>query len=145
MLSVRQLLSGKNIDTVYSVRSDQTVIEALELMAAKNIGAVMVIDDDRLVGIFSERDYARKGIIQGRKAKSTPISEVMTSGVYTIEPTQTLEDCMATMSSKHIRHLPVVDGDRVVGLVSVSDIVAAIIREQAHRIQSLESYISGSY
>lgn len=145
MLSVRQLLSGKNIDTVYSVRSDQTVIEALELMAAKNIGAVMVIDDDRLVGIFSERDYARKGIIQGRKAKSTPISEVMTSGVYTVEPTQTLEDCMATMSSKHIRHLPVVDGDRVVGLVSVSDIVAAIIREQAHRIQNLESYISGSY
>lgn len=145
MLSVRQLLSGKNIDTVYSVRSDQTVIEALELMAAKNIGAVMVIDDDRLVGIFSERDYARKGIIQGRKAKSTPISEVMTSGVYTVDPTQTLEDCMATMSSKHIRHLPVVDGDRVVGLVSVSDIVAAIIREQAHRIQNLESYISGSY
>ena len=145
MLSVRQLLSGKNIDTVYSVRSDQTVIEALELMAAKNIGAVMVIDDDRLVGIFSERDYARKGIIQGRKAKSTPISEVMTSGVYTVDPTQTLEDCMATMSSKHIRHLPVVDGDRVVGLVSVSDIVAAIIREQAHRIQNLESFISGSY
>ena len=145
MLSVRQLLSGKNIDTVYSVRSDQTVIEALELMAAKNIGAVMVIDDDRLVGIFSERDYARKGIIQGRKAKSTPISEVMTSGVYTVDPPQTLEDCMATMSSKHIRHLPVVDGDRVVGLVSVSDIVAAIIREQAHRIQNLESYISGSY
>lgn len=145
MLSVRQLLSGKNIDTVYSVRSDQTVIEALELMAAKNIGAVMVIDDDRLVGIFSERDYARKGIIQGRKAKSTPISEVMTSGVYTVDPTQTLEDCMSTMSTKHIRHLPVVDGDRVVGLVSVSDIVAAIIREQAHRIQNLESYISGSY
>lgn len=145
MLTVRQLLSGKNIDTVYSVRSEQTVIEALELMADKNIGAVMVIDDDRLVGIFSERDYARKGIIQGRKAKSTPISEVMTSGVFTVEPSQTLEDCMEIMSAKHIRHLPVVDGSKVVGLVSVSDIVTAIIREQAHRIQNLESYITGSY
>lgn len=145
MLTVRQLLSGKNIDTVYSVRSEQTVIEALELMADKNIGAVMVIDDDRLVGIFSERDYARKGIIQGRKAKSTPISEVMTSGVFTVEPSQTIDDCMEIMSAKHIRHLPVVDGPQVVGLVSVSDIVTAIIREQAHRIQNLESYITGSY
>lgn len=145
MLTVRQLLSGKNIDTVYSVRSGQTVIEALELMADKNIGAVMVIDDDRLVGIFSERDYARKGIIQGRKAKSTPISEVMTSGVFTVEPSQTIDDCMEIMSAKHIRHLPVVDGPQVVGLVSVSDIVTAIIREQAHRIQNLESYITGSY
>ena len=145
MLEVRQLLSGKNIDTIYTVRSDQTVIEALELMAAKNIGAVMVVDDDRLVGIFSERDYARKGIIQGRKAKSTPISEVMTSGVYTVDPTQTIEDCMEMMSAKRIRHLPVMEGDRVVGLVSISDIVTAIIREQAHRIQNLESYISGSY
>lgn len=145
MLSVRQLLSGKNVDTIYALHSNQTVIEALELMAAKNIGAVMVVDDDRLVGIFSERDYARKGIIQGRKAKSTSISEVMTSGVYTVELTQTIEDCMELMSSKHIRHLPVMDGDRVVGLVSISDIVTAIIREQAHRIQNLESYISGSY
>lgn len=145
MLTVRQLLSGKSIDTIYSVRSDQTVIEALELMAAKNIGAVMVIDNNKLVGIFSERDYARKGIIQGRKAKSTPISEVMTGNVFTVSPTQTIEDCMEIMSAKHFRHLPVLDGETVVGLVSVSDIVTSIIREQAHRIQNLESYISGSY
>ena len=144
MLSVRQLLSGKNIDTVYSVRSDQTVIEALELMAAKNIGAVMVIDDDRLVGIFSERDYARKGIIQGRKAKSTPISEVMTSGVYTIEPTQTLEDCMATMSSKHIRHLPVVDdAGSVTGLISIKDLVKTVVGEKEKTIKVLSDFALG--
>lgn len=143
MLNVRQLLSGKLHNTVFSVRPDQMVIEALELMASQNIGAVLVMDGQRLAGIFSERDYARKGILQNRKAKSTPVTEVMTPGVFTIDIQQNIEDCMKLMSEKHIRHLPVVDHDRVVGVLSVSDIVSAIMREQESRIQSLEQYITG--
>ena len=143
MLNVRQLLSGKLHNTVFSARPDQMVIEALELMASQNIGAVLVMDGQRLAGIFSERDYARKGILQNRKAKSTPVTEVMTPGVFTIDIQQNIEDCMKLMSEKHIRHLPVVDHDRVVGVLSVSDIVSAIMREQESRIQSLEQYITG--
>lgn len=145
MLTVQQLLSGKRTNTIIAVHPDQTVIEALEIMATHNIGAVLVLQDERLVGIFSERDYARKGILKDRKAKSTPISEVMTSGVFVVSPKQTINDCMQIMSEKRFRHLPVVDGDQVVGILSISDIVTAIIGEQANRIQSLEQYITGSY
>ncbi len=143
MLNVRQLLSGKPHNTVYSVRPDQMVIEALELMASKNIGAVLVMDGAHLAGIFSERDYARKGILQGRKAKSTPVTEVMTAGVFVVDISKNIDDCMKIMSEKHIRHLPVVDDGRVAGILSVSDIVTAIMREQESRIQSLEQYITG--
>ncbi|MBN8682995.1 MAG: CBS domain-containing protein [Chitinophagales bacterium] len=143
MLSVHQLLAGKSRNEIYAVRPDQTVIEALELMAAQNIGVVMVLDDERLVGIFSERDYARKGIVQGRKAKSTPIAEVMTSGLYVVTPKQSIQDCMKIMSEKHIRHLPVVEDEKVLGILSITDIVSAIMREQENRIQSLEQYITG--
>lgn len=145
MLTVQQLLAGKHTNNVIAVGPDQMVIEALEIMATHNIGAVLVLQEERLVGIFSERDYARKGILKDRKAKSTPISEVMTAGVFVVSPKQTIEDCMRIMSERHFRHLPVVDGDQVVGVLSISDIVAAIIREQANRIQSLEQYITGSY
>ena len=145
MLTVQQLLSGKRTNTVIAVRPDQAVIEALEIMSTHNIGAVLVLQDERLVGIFSERDYARKGILKDRKAKSTPISEVMTGGVIVVSPKQTIDDCMQIMSERHFRHLPVVDGDQVVGILSISDIVTAIIREQANRIQSLEQYITGTY
>ena len=143
MLNVRQLLSGKPHNTVFSVRPDQMVIEALELMANKNIGAVLVMEGERLAGIFSERDYARKGILQNRKAKSTPVTEVMTAGVFVIDIGQNIEDCMKIMSEKHIRHLPVVDNNQGVGVLSVSDIVTAIMHEQENRIQSLEQYITG--
>ena len=143
MLNVRQLLAGKSRNEIYAIRPDQTVIEALELMAAQNIGVVMVMEDERLVGIFSERDYARKGIVQGRKAKSTPISEVMTSGLYVVTPQQSIQDCMKIMSEKHIRHLPVVEDEIVLGILSITDIVSAIMREQENRIQSLEQYITG--
>lgn len=128
---------------MYSVRPDQMVIEALELMASKNIGAVLVMDGSHLAGIFSERDYARKGILQGRKAKSTPVTEVMTHGVFVVDISKNIDDCMKIMSEKHIRHLPVVDDGRVVGILSVSDIVTAIMHEQENRIQSLEQYITG--
>jgi len=143
MLTVHQLLAGKAQNQAWSMRPEQTVIEALELMSAKNIGAVMILDGSELIGIFSERDYARRGILQGRKAKSTPIAEVMTGGVFTIQPSQTIQDCMEIMSKKHIRHLPVSDDGRVIGLLSISDIVSAIIREQEGRIESLEKYITG--
>lgn len=141
MLKVNQILSRKPQNAVYAVAPNQMVIEALELMAARNIGAVMVMENEHLVGIFSERDYARKGIIQDRKAKSTPISEVMTANVFTVGPQSSIEDCMQLMSEGKFRHLPVLDGSRVVGLISISDVVTAIIHDQKDRIQSLEQYI----
>jgi CBS domain-containing protein len=145
MLTVKQLLAGKKINLVYSVPPEYSVMETLELMSAKNIGAVLVMDGERLAGIFSERDYARKGILQGRKAKSTPVTEVMTPNVFTVSPTETIEDCMKIMSDKRFRHLPVVEDGKVVGVLSISDIVTAIINEQASRIQNLEQYITGGY
>lgn len=142
MLKVSQILSNKPQNAVYSVNPNQMVIEALELMAARNIGAVMVVENEKLVGIFSERDYARKGILQDRKAKSTSVSEVMTPNVFTVTPESSIDDCMQLMSKKKFRHLPVLEGSKVVGLISISDVVSAIIREQEFRIQSLEQYIS---
>lgn len=119
------------------------VIDALQLMAEKNIGAVLVMDGDHLAGIFSERDYARKGIIAGRKAKSTPVTEVMTANVFTVTTDMDIEDCMKLFSSKRIRHLPVTENDKVVGLLSIGDIVNAIMQEQSIHIQFLEQYITG--
>jgi CBS domain-containing protein len=143
MHSVRHLLQNKPVNQIYAIGSHQTVFEALERMAEKNCGALLVIDDERLVGVFSERDYARKGILQGRKAKSTSVKEVMTSGVYTVTPNQDMNDCMNLMSSKKIRHLPVMDGESIVGLLSIGDIVTAVMNEQKGRIESLEQYITG--
>lgn len=136
-------MAGKSKGELYSVTPGHMVIEALQLMADKNIGAVIVMDGDRLAGIFSERDYARKGIIQGRKAKSTPVTEVMTANVFTVSPDMNIEDCMNLFSSKRIRHLPVVEHGKVVGLLSIGDIVNAIIHEQTTHIQFLEQYITG--
>jgi CBS domain-containing protein len=143
MMKVSQILTGKSTNLVYAVHPDQMVIEALELMAARNIGAVMVMEGAQLVGIFSERDYARKGILQERKAKSTPVSEVMTPNVITVGSKSSIEDCMRLMSERHFRHLPVVDDGQVVGLVSISDVVKVIIEEQKGRIENLEKYITG--
>ncbi|MBK9338261.1 MAG: CBS domain-containing protein [Lewinellaceae bacterium] len=144
MLPVRKLLEGKRTHVTWTVTPDHTVIEALQLMAEKNIGAVLVLEGERLAGIFSERDYARKGIIQGRKAKSTPVTEVMTANVFTVTMDMSIEDCMNLFSSKRIRHLPVVDEGKVVGMLSIGDIVNAIIQEQTSHIQFLEQYISGT-
>lgn len=143
MISVEKLLSTKPKGVVWHVTPEHMVIDALSLMAEKNIGAVLVMDGDRLAGIFSERDYARKGIIQGRKAKSTPVTEVMTANVFTVTSKMSIEDCMQLFSSKRIRHLPVVDDGKVTGLLSIGDIVSAIIHEQTTHIQFLEQYISG--
>jgi len=142
MISVQKLLEGKGSNRLCFLTPDKMVIDALDLMTKENIGAVMILDGDRLAGIFSERDYARKGIIMGRKAKSTPVTEVMTSNVFTVTPEMSLENCMQLFSDKHIRHLPVVSEGKVVGMLSIGDIVNAIMVEQKDHIQFLEKYIS---
>jgi CBS domain-containing protein len=144
MISVKQLLANKKRNAVFTLQPQQTVIEALELMAKANIGAVMITGNNKLVGIFSERDYARKGIIQGRKAKTTPLSEVMIHAVYTVNLETTIEDCMQMFTDKHIRHLPVVQHDEILGMISIGDVVSEIMLEQKEHINFLEKYISGS-
>ncbi len=142
MLSVKNLLDGKRRNAVYALRPDNTVIDALELMAEANIGAILIMDGEALKGIFSERDYARKGIIQGRKAKSTYLSEVMIPHVYTVSPDMLISDCMKLFTDKFIRHLPVVEEGKVIGMLSIGDIVSAIMKEQKDHIQFLEQYIA---
>ncbi|PWJ56747.1 CBS domain protein [Dyadobacter jejuensis] len=143
-MQVFQILEGKTIDAIWSIHAGNTVFEALELMSTKNIGAVLVLEGEKLIGIFSERDYARKVILLGRASRDTLVGEVMTSKVITVEIDQKIEECMQIMSEKHIRHLPVNDKGKLVGIISINDIVSAIIREQKAHIKSLESYISGS-
>lgn len=143
-MKISQVLQGKAVNALYSVSSDQTVLDALELMADKNIGAVLVVDKGVLTGIFSERDYARKVILKGRHSDDTLIADVMTAHVITIAPDQRLDECMVIMSDRHIRHLPVMDKGELLGIISINDVVTAIIRDQKVRIDSLESYISGS-
>ncbi|KAB7730178.1 CBS domain-containing protein [Rudanella paleaurantiibacter] len=143
-MKIKQILSGKAINTIYSVQSSDTVFDALRLMAEKNIGAVLVIDEGQLAGIFSERDYARKVILQGRASKDTLIADVMTSKLITVASDDKLEMAMRIMSEKHIRHLPVIDNDELTGIISINDVVSAIMHDQRNRINSLESYISGN-
>ncbi|WP_247233117.1 CBS domain-containing protein [Telluribacter sp. SYSU D00476] len=144
MISVKKLLYDKPTSGVWSVTPATTVIDTLYFMSDKNIGAVVVLDGEELVGIFSERDYARKGIVQGRKASSTPISEVMTSPVFTVSSDMGIQECMKLFSEKKIRHLPVVDQGRVVGVLSIGDIVNSIMSEQRQHIQFLEHYITNA-
>ncbi len=143
-MKISQILQGKSINALFSVGSGETVLDALKLMAEKNIGAVLVVDNGELTGIFSERDYARKIVLKGRHSDDTLVCDVMTPNVITIEPEQRLEDCMQIMSDKHIRHLPVMEAGKLIGIISINDVVTAIIRDQKTRIDSLESYISGS-
>jgi len=144
MISVRKLLTGKKRNMTYTMRPENTVIEALELMEMANVGSVIIVDDGRLVGLFSERDYARKGIIKGRKAKQTPIREVMTPNPPYVTPEMGIEDCMKLFTGQFIRHLPVLEDGKVVGLLSIGDIVNAIMQEQDQHITFLEQYIAGT-
>lgn len=140
MPTVRQMLAGKP-GKLFSVAPDSTVFDALELMAEKNVGAVIVCEGDRLVGIFSERDYARKVILHGKSSRDTPVREIMTSRVLCIEPAQTADQCMALMTDKRIRHLPVLEGGKLVGVISIGDVVKGIVKEQQFTIEQLENYI----
>ena len=143
METIRQLLRKKG-HTVWSVSPDATVYEALQLMAEKDIGAVLVMDGETLVGILSERDYARKVLLHDRTSRETRVDEIMTREVVCASPEQSLEEAMALMAAHHIRHLPVLEeGDRVVGIVSISDVVKAVISDQTQLISHLQAYILG--
>lgn len=139
--SVRQILRHK--PQVYAVSPDDTVYDALTLMAEKNIGAVLVIDaNGEVKGIFSERDYARRGVLQGHTSRETAVRDIMTPEVIVVEPSATVDACMALMTEKRIRHLPVVDAGELIGVVSIGDIVRAVVEEQEFTIQSLVSYVT---
>jgi CBS domain-containing protein len=142
MKTVALLLRAKG-NAVLTVPPDTPVFGALGLMAEKNVGAVLVVDGKRLVGIFSERDYARKVILKGRSSKETPVREVMSSTVLYVTPQRTMEECMVLMTEKRVRHLPVLEGERLVGVISIGDIVKEIIAEQEFTIEQLQNYITG--
>ena len=142
---IQSLLKSKSSNAVLSVRPDQSVFEAIEKMAEHGVGALLIIEHNRLLGIITERDYARKVIIRGRSSKDTLVRDIMTSPVVFVTPQQTVDDCMTLMTVHHFRHLPVLDGDKVVGIVSIGDLVKWIITGQERAIQQLESYISGTY
>ena len=142
MKYVAELLKRKGKD-IWSVSPDTPVYKALQLMSEKNCGAVLVLEEEKLVGILSERDYARKVILKGKSSKDTPVAEIMSSKVTCIQPTQTIDDCMALMTDKHIRHLPVMEEEEtLVGLISIGDVVKEVIMEQEFIIHQLENYIS---
>jgi CBS domain-containing protein len=143
--TVDQILKNKALNKILPISPEQTVHDALSLMAEYDVGALMVMSGTKLVGILSERDYARKGILQGHASRDTKVSEIMTSPVISVTPQQTVDDCMNLMTQGHFRHLPVLDGDRVVGVISIGDMVKWVISGQEHAIQALEGYIMGAY
>ena len=128
---------------VYSIRPDATVREALELMAQKNIGALLVMDGPALAGIFSERDYARKVVLQGRSSNDALVQDIMTAQVITVQAAQNIDECMQIMTDKHVRHLPILEGERVIGLISIGDVVREMMAHQKTIIEQLHSYIAG--
>ena len=142
MKLVNQLLDSKGHD-ILSIAPSASVLDAIRLMADKGIGALIVMDGETMAGIVTERDYARKVILKGRSSDETPVSDIMSAGVISTSPDQTVNICMNVMTDKRIRHLPVVEGNKVIGLVSIGDLVKAIIADQKEEIEHLEHYISG--
>jgi len=142
MKLVNQLLDSKGHD-VLSIAPSASVLDAIKLMAEKGVGALIVMDGDAMTGIVTERDYARKVILKGRSSDETPVSDIMSTGVISTSPDQTVNSCMSVMTDKRIRHLPVLEGNKVTGLVSIGDLVKAIIADQQEEIEQLEHYISG--
>lgn len=143
MKTVAQLLALKTQQDVYTIAPDAWVLDALRLMAEKNVGALPVVRDGELVGIVSERDYARKVALQGRASYATPVSEIMTEAVIIVLPQQTVGDCMQMMTDHHLRHLPVMGNGKLIGLLSIGDLVKATTVQQAELIRHLEGYIRG--
>ncbi|MEI6083369.1 MAG: CBS domain-containing protein [Verrucomicrobiota bacterium] len=144
MYTVKHLLQSKN-DRVWSIAPTATVYAALELMATQNIGAVLVVTADKIVGIFTERDYARKVILKGKTSKTVTVGELMTTEVLYVSPDDTVENCMALMTDKRARHLPVLAAGKLVGLISIGDVVKAIISDREIMIRELERYITGGH
>lgn len=144
MYTVRHLLQAKS-NQIWSISPAATVYEALELMATKNIGAVLVIEGEKIIGIFTERDYARKVILKGKTSKTVTVGELMTTEVLYVKPDDTIENCMALMTDKRARHLPVMENEKLLGVVSIGDVVKAIISDREFMIRELERYITGGH
>ncbi len=142
MLNVRQLLETKGTE-VWSIGPQASVYEAIVMMAERGVGALPVMRGDEMLGIISERDYARKIILQGRASRETLVEQIMSAPVITVTPNQDVNECMGRMTSSRIRHLPVVEDGRVIGMLSIGDLVKAVIQEQQHQIETLERFISG--
>jgi len=140
MKTLKQLLEAKS-GNVYSITPDARVFDALKLMADKSVGALIVLEGGRIAGVISERDYARKVILHGKSSHDLQVRDIMTSKVITVHPGQTVEECMALMTEKRIRHLPVTEGERLIGVLSIGDLVKEVIAEQRQTIEQLESYI----
>jgi CBS domain-containing protein len=143
MKSVAHILKSKADQTVYAIAPTASVFDAVKLMAEKNIGALVVMQDEKIVGIITERDYARKIVLMARSSKDTPVSDIMTSSAMYVSPVQRSEECMALMTANRVRHLLVVDGNKLAGLISIGDLVKDIISEQKFIIEQLEHYITG--
>ncbi|HEY6246933.1 MAG TPA: CBS domain-containing protein [Pyrinomonadaceae bacterium] len=142
MKTVKDILRSKGHD-VWSIVPDATVYEALKFMGDKNVGALVVLEGETVVGIISERDYARKVILHGRSSKELPVREIMSTRVYYVRPEQNIQECMALMTEKRVRHLPAMENDRLIGVISIGDVVKAIIAEHESTIKHLEDYITG--
>jgi len=142
MTTVRQLLQVKGHD-IWSIGPNSTVYDALRMMADKGVGALLVMQDEKLIGIVSERDYARKVILKGKASMDTKVNEIMTSVLITVHPDQTVHECMELMTNKHVRHLPVTLDDKVLGIISIGDVVKDIIYQQRETIKDLERHVTG--
>ena len=136
---------GQKAGEIFSVSPDHTVFEAIQMLDQKNVGALLVMEGDKLVGMFSERDYTRKVVLHGRRSRETKVSEIMSTDVKLTQPQEGVEACLRLMTDKRIRHLPVTDGHRIIGIISIGDLVKWVIASQSAAIAHLENYISGGY
>jgi len=144
MTTVAQILKSKPDQRVATIKPDSMVLEAVKLMAERNVGGLVVLAGEEIVGMITERDYARKVALMARSSRDTPVRDIMTAPVMTVRPDQTSEECMALMTQNRLRHLPAVDGGRIVGVISIGDLVKDIISEQKEIIQQLEHYVAGN-